>query len=194
VHDLADGLKGFTCDSARFDLIVLSTCYNGTSYTIGSLAPYTRTIIASPDNLHLSYFDLHLFERLDLSMRDGDVPAFAKRFALQAFNRLTTDVQTAVSVVVYDTKRVQGYINSINCVYANRMAILNGQASKLVEHCDCAEEPEYVQPWMSEGVDVFYRPARFGRSKDKQNHSGWECSREKRQQGATSQIVEPVLK
>ncbi len=194
VQDLAGGIKGFTSDSVRFDLIVLSTCFNGTPYTINILAPYTRTIIASPDNLHLSYFDLLLFERLDLSLRDGDVPAFAKRLALQAFNRLTRDIQTAVSVVVYDMDRVQGYLNSINSVYTNRMAILNGQASELVEHCDCAEEPEYVQPWMSEGVDVFYRPARFGRSKHKQNHSGWECWREKRPQRATSQTAEPVPK
>jgi len=58
VHDLADGLQDFTRHSAKFDLVVLSTCYNGTPYTIGTLGPFARHIIASPDNLHLSYFDL----------------------------------------------------------------------------------------------------------------------------------------
>ncbi len=54
VHDLARGLKGFKSYSTKFNLMVLSTCYGGTPYTIATLGPYARTIIASPDNLHLS--------------------------------------------------------------------------------------------------------------------------------------------
>lgn len=180
VHDLADGLKGFTRDSARFDLMVISSCYSGTPYTIGALGSFARYIIASPDNLHLSYFDFHLLERLDHGLRDGDMSAFAKRFAVQAFNRLTRDLQTAVSIAVYDVDRVQPYLKSIDSIYNYTLAMLNEQALESVEHCDCAEEPGYTQPWMSDGVDVFYRPARFGRSKHKQNHSGWECWREKK--------------
>ena len=57
VRDLQSGLQGFTGSSAKFDLLVLSTCFGGTPYTIGALGPYARYIIASPDNLHLSYFD-----------------------------------------------------------------------------------------------------------------------------------------
>ncbi|MEJ2049471.1 MAG: hypothetical protein P8Y60_06455 [Calditrichota bacterium] len=40
VHDLANGLKHMTPDSTRFDLVVLSTCFNGTPFTIATLAPY----------------------------------------------------------------------------------------------------------------------------------------------------------
>ena len=69
------GLKGFTADSARFDLMILSTCFGGTPYTIGALGPFARYIIASPDNLHLSYFDFHSLERLDLNLGQGNVPA-----------------------------------------------------------------------------------------------------------------------
>ena len=58
VADLADGLKRMTRDTARFDLAILSTCYNGTPRTIAALAPYARIIVASPENLHLSYFDI----------------------------------------------------------------------------------------------------------------------------------------
>ena len=43
------------------------------------------------------------------SLRDGDVPAFAKQFAQHAFDRLTGDIQTAVSVAVYDVDRAQGF-------------------------------------------------------------------------------------
>jgi hypothetical protein len=177
VHDLADGLKGFTRDSTKFDLIVLSTCYNGTPHTISAIAPYARTIVASPDNLHLSYLDLHPFERLDFGLRDRDMAAFAKKFASRAFDRLTEELQTSVTVAVYDAGRVQGYVNSVDSVYAHTLAALKGQRQGFVEHCDCAEDSAYVLPGMSEGVDVFYRPPRFGRSRQKQIHSGWECYR-----------------
>lgn len=178
VNDLASGLKDLTRDSTKFDLMVLSTCFSGTPYTIGALGSFARYIIASPDNLHLSYFDLHSLERLDLSLQDRDVPAFAKRFAHQSFDRLTRDIQTAVSIAVYDVDSVQEFLHSIQRVYDNTLTILKRETQDsmaAVEHCDCADLPAYVLSTMSDGIDIFYRPARFGRSKNKLNHSGWEC-------------------
>ncbi|MDZ7721541.1 MAG: hypothetical protein U5R06_01635 [candidate division KSB1 bacterium] len=175
VHELADGLKRMTRDSTKFDLLVLSTCFGGTPHTIAALAPYTRTIVASPGNLHLSYFYLCPFKRLDVGLRDGDVPRFAKNYARQAFELLTEDIQTAVTVAVYDVDRVQEYVQSIDSVYDQTLTTLKGRNPVSVERCDCAEGPATMQPGMSEGVDVFYRPPRFGRSKHKRNHSGWEC-------------------
>lgn len=177
VDDLASGLQRITTDSTKFDLIVLSTCFNGTPHSIGAFAPYARTIVASPGTLHLSYFDLHPFERLDVGLQDGDMAGFAKNFARQAFDRLTEDIQTAVTVAVYDVDRVQKYLNAVSSVYDHALTTLKGQKPGSFEHCDCAEDAAYALPGMSEGVDVFYRPSRFGRSKHKQNHSGWECWR-----------------
>ncbi|MEX1276662.1 MAG: hypothetical protein WEB62_11355 [Bacteroidota bacterium] len=195
VQDLAEGLKGFTPHPGRFDLMILSTCFGGTPYTIGTLGPFAQTIIASPDNLHLSYFDLHSLERLDLRVRKGDVPAFAKTFAHQAFDRLTKDVQTAVSVAVYDVDRVQAFLRSVETKYDRTLTELKGMAQTTagVGHCDCADLPSYVRPAMSEGIELFYRPARFGRSKYKQEHSGWGCWRETAQQPHTTQTKEPAL-
>jgi hypothetical protein len=197
VRDFADGIKGFLPHSTRFDLMVLSSCFGGTPYTIGALGSQARYIIASPDNLHLSYFDFNLLERLDLGLQDGNVPAFAKRFAHQAFNRLTRDIQTAVSIAVYDADRVQEFLDSVHTIYDHTLTALRGETQPTraeIGHCDCADLPGYVLPTMNEGVDVFYRPARFGRSKNKQNHSGWECWRERAPKATTSQITEPVLK
>ena len=177
VDDLAGGLERMTRGSTKVDLVVLSTCFSGTPRTLAALAPYARYVIASPDNLHLSYFDLGPLERLDAGLRDGDVPAFAKKFARHAFDRLTEDLQTAITVAVYDVDRVQGFLDSVDSIYGHALAKLNGISPASVEHCDCAEEPAYVLPGMSEGVDVFYRAPRFGRSKHTQGHSGWECWR-----------------
>lgn len=180
VHDLTSGLKNFTRDSTRFDLMILSTCFSGTPYTIGALGSFARYIIASPDNLHLSYFDLHLLERLDLSLRDEDMPAFAKRFAQEAFDMLIRDIQTAVSVAVYDIDLVQEYLHSVKSVYDQTVTTLQEELHDLMrktEHCDCVDLPAFALPTIKNGVDIFYRPARFGRLKHKLNHSGWECWR-----------------
>ncbi|MFN0157605.1 MAG: hypothetical protein ACKVRP_05975 [Bacteroidota bacterium] len=176
VHDLEAGLQSFARDSARFDLMVLATCFGGTPYTIGALGSFARYIIASPDNLHLSYFDLTSLERLDLRLRNTDVSVLAKRFAHQAFERLTRDVQTAVSVAVYDADRVQDYVRSVHPIYDHTLSTLTRDSMTAINRCDCADLPEYVQSTMNSGMmKIFYRPARFGRSKHKQSHSGWEC-------------------
>jgi hypothetical protein len=178
VTDFAEGIQGFTRDSARFDLMVLSTCYGGTPYTIGALESHARYIIASPDNLHLSYFDLHPLERLDVGLADRDLPAFAKRFARLAFQRLTGNVQTAVSVAVYDADRTQQFLHSVHDVYERTISIMGATpfATRVpIERCDCSDLPGYRMPTMGEGVDILYRPPRFGRTSQKQNHSGWEC-------------------
>ena len=192
VHDLAGRLEDFTRDSTRFDLVVLSTCFGGTPHTIGTLGPFARYIIASPDNLHLSYFDLHSLERLDLSVTGGDILALARQFAQHAFDRLTGEVQTAVSVAVYDVDRTRDFVRSVRGMYDHALTTMSKETQASVttmEHCDCADIPAYVLPAINEGVDVFYRPARFGRLKHKQSHSGWECWRERAPQGAGSQIT-----
>ena len=175
VNDLVDGLKHLTSDSTKFDLIVLSSCFNGTPHTISALTPYARYIMASPGNLHLSYFDLRPFEALDAGLRSGDVSAFAKECAQVSFDRLAKEIQTEITVAVYDVDRVQGFLHSVDSVYDHALSTLQENAPTSIEYCDCAEDSAYVWPAMSEGVDVLFRSARFGRSAHKQNHSGWGC-------------------
>ncbi|MBN2426303.1 MAG: hypothetical protein JXR46_11860 [Calditrichaceae bacterium] len=177
VHNLADGLSRITDNSTKFELIVLATCFGGTPHTINALSPYAQTIVASPGNLHLSYFCLNPLGRLDIGLKDGDIPAFAKKFAHHAFNLLAEDIQTAVTVAVYDVERVREYLDDIDSIYTHARTTLAGQKPGSFDYCDCAEDSVYMLPGMSEGVDVFYRPSHFGRLKHKKNHSGWECRR-----------------
>ena len=175
VDDLAGGLMQITGDSTKFDLIVLSTCFNGTPHTIAALAPYGRYIIASPDNLHLSYFDLTPLEQLDIGLGEGNVFGFANAFAQRAFDRLTEDTQTGVTVVVYDVDRVRGFLNSVDSTYERALAGIEKATPASTERCDCAEDPAYAVPGISEGIAVLYRPPRFGPLKHKEIHSGWGC-------------------
>jgi hypothetical protein len=114
---------------------------------------------------------------LDIGLREGDVSAFANTFAHDAFDRLKEDVQTAVTVAVYDVDRVQGFLHSVDSVYGHTLTTLKGKAPASIEHCDCAEDPAYALPGMNEGIAVLYRPPRFGRLQHTESHSGWECWR-----------------
>jgi len=174
VGDLAQGLSTFTGANDKFDLVVLGTCFGGTPHTIDALAPYARTIIASPGDLHLSYFDLEPLATLDIKRDDGAVTAFADRFARNAFDRLTRDVQTAVSVVVYDVNATQAFRAAVAEDYDRTLAMANGMPAS-VSHCDCADDPAYAHSEMSNGLTVLYRAPRFGSMKNDTHHSGWEC-------------------
>jgi hypothetical protein len=177
VDDLAEGVGDIAGDSTRIDLLVLGTCFGGTPHTIGALTPYARYIVASPDNLHLSYFDLGPLATLDIGVGDAAMAAFADRFALNAFQQLKSRVQTAVSVVVYDAIAVGAYIGSVASIYDRTLSAAGRMSPESVVHCDCADDSVYVRPHMSKGLTVYYRAARFGRAKLKPHHSGWQCWR-----------------
>jgi hypothetical protein len=178
IDDLLIGLRGFNSDSSKFDLTILAACFGGTPYTIKKLGNFSRYIIASSENLHLSYLDLHSFEQLDVTLKDDDVYSFANKIARQSFEKLTKSVQTEVSVAVYDVNKTTDYLNAVQNNYDKTLSSLNAMTPNnvtVVEHCDCAEIPAYQISTIDNGVDIYYRPAKFGRSKNKLKHSGWEC-------------------
>jgi hypothetical protein len=177
IGDLAEGLRTFTGASGKIDLVVLGTCFGGTPHTIDAIAPYARTIIASPEDLHLSYFDLEPLATLDISPSgDHDITTFAARFARNAFERLTSEVQTAASVVVYDVNATNAFRRSVAGDYDRTLTMANGMPAS-ANHCDCADDSTYARPGMSNGLTVLYRAPRFGRMKNDRHHSGWECWR-----------------
>lgn len=190
VDHFTRALAGFTSDTGPVDLMVLSACYSGTPHTIGAMAPFAQTVVASPDNLHLSHLDLEPLERLDLKLGRAEtasagaaagtpsasaVPDFARGFARTSFDRLTDDVQTVVTVAVYDMDRVQAYTDRVAPAYDSTLAALQDVAPARLEHVDCADTGEFALQDVSEGVDVLYRAPRFGRRADRVTHSGWQC-------------------
>jgi hypothetical protein len=178
IDDLAAGLKKFQQPTGGFDLLALSTCYGGSPFVISALAPYARYIIASPDNLHLSYFDLEGLEHLEQRLNGVDHYAFAKTYARRSFDRLQEEVQTTVSIALYDSDKTKALRDSIQIWYdqslsAAKIKMLNSWEQ--VHRCDCADLSGFPMAMNMDGVEVFYRSERFGRDKHKKNHSGWEC-------------------
>ena len=177
IDDLAEAVKSIAGNGTKIDLLGLATCFGGTPHTIRALAPHARYIVASPDNLHLSSFDLTPLESLELESDDGAVAAFADRFARNAFERLASEVQTVVSVVVYDTEDTWAFLDAVTGEYDRTLASTLGRSRSSSHRCDCADDSAYVLPGMSQGLTVLYRAPRFGRLKGKVGHSGWECRR-----------------
>jgi len=176
VEDFAGCARALAGTSGKLDLLVLGTCYGGTPHTIGRLAPSARYIIASPENLHLSYFDLQPLIHIGIDP-DETTARFAKDFSRSAFERLASEVQTTVSVVLYDTEATQTYLDSVSDTYDRWLATADGMADRSPARCDCAQEAAYASPTMSTGLTVLYRAPNFGRMKNTPGHSGWECWR-----------------
>ena len=180
IENFSNGLKEFKVqregEEHKFDLIVVSTCYSGTPGVIKSLLPHARFIIASPDNLHLSYIHSALFQSLDES-EYFDEYRFMKRVAGDAFEELCRNTQTMITISLYDTEKVAPFLIDIEEYYCQIIEMLGSSRSIQPEPFDCGEDPFFSGKGIGEGVDVFYRPPKFGKEKNKLTHSGWNCWR-----------------
>ncbi len=188
-HELATGISLFdgqgtvsssneTVQSARkpFDLIVLSTCRGGTPGTIQSLSPLTRYIIASPENLHLSYMNMGVLRDLE-TWNGHDFQSFLMELVDLAFMELIQLTSTVVSIALYDTEKVSPYLESIEEEYEDRLHALEEDGVVPLDFYDCRDDPVFSRKYIGEGVFILYRPPLFGRNKSKSSHSGWECWR-----------------
>ena len=156
----------------RFNLLVLSTCHNGTPGVISKLSPYSDFIIASPEDLHLSYIDTKYFENLDTL--NQSTFQFARSFAKTAFENLINRTQTVTTIVLYDTKKTFSFLNSIREKYTSLLFSSEQKERSGLEYVDLNEEPSFYSGNYSNGVTIFYRPSKFGVDKNKTSHSGWE--------------------
>lgn len=101
----------------RYNLLVLSTCKNGSPEIANMLLPVADILLASPQDLHLSHIDskaLNMLEdrlshsplKLGISMGD------------QTFNRLTSTVRSPISLVLYDLEAMRNYMQGVSDIVA----------------------------------------------------------------------------
>ena len=180
VRGLADGLSRLLSAAGanlrKFDLVALSACYSGTPGIVAALAPYSRYILASPDDLHLAYLDIQPLRHFS-EVRISEVQNFAREMAQHSFARLKEWTQTSITLAVYDIERVAPFLNEMQKL---QPAGQWGQSQNChppvpVEYCDCVDGPFATAEMPSTGVEVYYQPPRFGRLKNKTKHSGWAC-------------------
>lgn len=95
-------VNSFPSKDKSFDLIILSTCRNGTETTLDILTPFTDYLIASPGDIHLSY--LNSESLLTLTYDSNTVYDIALEFTHAAYDKLKNSTLTEVNLILYDLK------------------------------------------------------------------------------------------
>jgi len=159
-------------DEQRYNLVVLSTCNNGTPVMAEHLMLFSDVLLASPQNLHLSHIDS---ESLDLLESEPGISSIqlAHSMADQTFRRLESEIQTAITLTVYDFEIVQGYKNELHAFSRAYDAL--GSMQHFSDNIDCREVPFFDEDILGKGLKTWYKPARFGRKSLTTIQSGWGC-------------------
>lgn len=134
--------------------------------------PFTDIMLASSQNLHLSHIDSHKMSALE---KEPGISPLQLGYSLaeQTYQRLDTTVHTAITLGLYDLKDIGDYIHSLTSITtANNFT---DQPMLFQDNVDCAEVNEFESGAFSQGVETWYKPARFGRKSGQRTHSGWGC-------------------
>lgn len=169
-----EGIRRFLMtDDLIFDLVVLSTCNNGTPVMASHLLPFTDHLLASPQNLHLSHIDSESMASLEREPRPSP-EQLARSMAGQTYRRLTANIQTKITLALYDLDEISPYLNELHT--ATRTHEQTAKPHSFQDNVDCAQFPFFNAEKQTAGIETWYKPARFGRrAPDSTGHSGWGC-------------------
>lgn len=156
----------------KLDILALSTCNNGTPKVAQKLVSQSDILVASPQNLHLSYLNTNSILLLEKNPSISSL-ALADSIAKNSFQELRSFVETEITVSVYDLDHVSGYVNELVSFYPdiNRFPTTTSPNG---DNLDCRDLLASSQIKTS-GVISYYNPAMFGRKSAKTSHSGWGC-------------------
>lgn len=157
----------------HFNLVVLSTCNNGNPLMIQELSGIAETLVASPQNLHLSHLTDSSLHQLE-SNPEISTEELANSIAKQSFERLSEFLQTMVTVGVYDLGEIRPQIRSLAQAYRSYLDTIQ-QNSLFVDNVDCRTIPEFRQTLPQSGVTLYFQPPAFGSESGVTSHSGWGC-------------------
>lgn len=169
----AKGIQRFLLTSEdKFDLLVLSTCNNGTPAMAERMMPFTDVMLASPQNLHLSHV-----ESGDISLLE-DEPKISPlqlghSMAEKTFQHLADTVHTTITLAIYNFEVVRDYIHTLTSLTSANT--FSGRFTQVQENVDCSELPNFDSESYQNGVETWYKPARFGFQNGLSTHSGWGC-------------------
>lgn len=172
-ESFAAGIQHFLLtDDQRFNLVVISACNNGNPAIAEHLMPFTDYLLASPQNLHLSHIDSD-----SISLLEGNPEASPRQVAYsmagQTFQRQTAVLQTEFTLALYDFEYLQEYLSELY-TQTSEYDVLRG-SNHFLENIDCAQFSFFDAEKYKQGVETWYKPARFGRQAAANTHSGWGC-------------------
>lgn len=173
IESFTKGIQKFLPgDEQRFDLVVLSTCNNGSPAMAEYLMPISNTVIASPQNLHLSHIDSGSLSYLESNPEISSLQ-LARSAAEKTYNRLEAEILTAITLTVYDFEVVREYRDELQ-IFKELYENLETKPF-YADNVDCNEVEFFDSERFSKGLTTWYKSARFGRRSLTATHSGWGC-------------------
>lgn len=164
--------KFLVADKQRFNLVVLSTCNNGTPVMAEHLMPFTNLMLASPQNLHLSHIDSESMGLMETKPEISSIQV-ADSMSERTYQRLEKEVQTTITLTVYDFGIVQQYKNKLHDFTTTYNSLDHMQY--MPDNVDCKQVEFFDGDTFRKGLNRWYKPARFGRRSVTSDHSGWGC-------------------
>ena len=158
---------------SKLDIIALSTCNNGTPTVAQSLINHSETLVASPQNLHLSYLNTSKILLLEENPSISSL-ALGDSIAKSSFSELRSFVETEITVSVYDMNQISGYVNDLASSYTDTLKF-SERFSPNGDNLDCKDVLALSSEIKAGGVITYYNPALFGKNSAKTSHSGWGC-------------------
>ena len=173
VESFAQGIQRFLLnENDRFSLVVLSTCNNGTPQMAELLMPFTDSMLASPQNLHLSHIDTDKLALLE-NAPDISTVELSHLIAEQTFQRLAATVRTTITLTYYNFEDVQSYIDSLTSLILTKNSSM--PTVQFQDNVDCSPLFFPNSALFGEGTATWHKPAQFGRQTGESTHSGWGC-------------------
>lgn len=172
MNTFSSGLGGFNQKQTHFELIVLSTCNNGTPEAILKLLPFAKVLLASPQNLHLSHIDSRSMNLLESEPHISPL-LLAKTMAEETFKRLKAQTHSTITLSVFDFNEIGKYREEL---YDFSISQQSSQRNIMAyDNYDCSGVGSFDSKIFGQGVTTWYREARFGRRTHNNIHSGWGC-------------------
>jgi hypothetical protein len=172
-RSFSEGIQKFlTTDDQRLNLVVLSTCNNGTPVMANHLMSFSDILLASPQNLHLSHIDSNGLGLLEENPAISPIQ-LAHFMADQTYRRLTREIQTTITLTVYDFEILQKHKNKLHAFAESYDSL--GLIQHVSDNVDCNRVAFFDGETFSKGTKTWYRQARFGRNSLTETHSGWGC-------------------
>jgi hypothetical protein len=158
----------------KFDMVLLSTCNNGNPYMASKLTDRSKYLVASPRDLHLSYIDTHALVLLE-DNPSVSTQKLADSVAKSSFEELNKDLQTLITVGVYDLSVVDTYIDTFAGEYISYLEN-HEQRSLFRDNTDCRNLEIYTSQNIPEkGTKLYFSSPAFGREANLETHSVWGC-------------------
>ena len=173
IKSFTEGLRNFLQpEDQRFNMILLSTCNNGSPIMAEHLLLLTDVMLASPQNLHLSHINSEKMGLLETSPGISSTQ-LAHNMADHTFKRLNLEIQSTITLSVFDFDVVQ--LNQKELFTFSKSHQPKSSIMDFSDNIDCSHIASFDVDTFGRGVKTWYKSAKFGRRSSTNIHSGWGC-------------------